>query len=80
MMIQSIASSRFGGRHTACGAAILTALFGLLPLRSFGDQPPAADTVSHAAEVSLSDLARRSAPQPPRGVSPVVSERAATKS
>jgi len=55
MNIQSIASGRSGRWHTACGAAILTALFGVVPLRSFAAQPPTS-TVSSVAEVPLADV------------------------
>jgi UrcA family protein len=55
MNIRAIASGRSGRRHIACGAAILTALFGVVPLRSFAD-PPATSTVSSVVEVPLADL------------------------
>jgi UrcA family protein len=55
MNIKSIVSGRSGRRHVACGAAILTALFGVVPLRSFAEQP-ATSTVSSVAEVPLADL------------------------
>jgi UrcA family protein len=56
MNTQSILSGRFGGRHTACGAAILMALFGIVPVGTIADQRPATTTVSSVADVSLSDL------------------------
>jgi UrcA family protein len=56
MNTQSILSGRFGGRHTACGAAILMALFGTVPVDTIADQRAAAMTVSSVADVSLSDL------------------------
>ena len=56
MNTQSIRWCRFGGRHTACGAAILTALFGILPVGAEADERAAAKTASSTADVSLSDL------------------------
>ena len=47
--------SRSGGRHTAYAAALLMALFGIVPVGAIADQPVAATTVS-VADVSLSDL------------------------
>ena len=56
MNTQSIPSGRFGGRHTASGAAILMALFGIVTVSTIADQRAAATTVSSVADVSLSDL------------------------
>jgi len=56
MNAQSIRSDRFGGRHNASGAAILMALFGIVPVSTIADQSAAATTVSRVADVSLSDL------------------------
>jgi UrcA family protein len=56
MNTQSILSGRFGGRHTASAAAILMALFGIVPVGTIADQRPATTTVSSVADVSLSDL------------------------
>jgi len=56
MNTQSVPSGRFGGRYTACGAAILMTLFGIVPVDTRADQRPAATTVSSVADVSLSDL------------------------
>jgi len=47
---------RLGGRHTAAGAAILMALFGIVPVATLADQPAAAAAVSRVADVSLADL------------------------
>ena len=49
-------SSRFGGRHTLCGAAILTALIGILPIRANADQRPVTTPASSVTDVSLTDL------------------------
>jgi UrcA family protein len=56
MTAQSTLASRFGGRHTASGAAIAMALFGIVPVGTIADQRAATTTASSAAEVSLSDL------------------------
>ena len=56
MNTQSIRWCRFGGRHTACGAAILTALFGILPVGTHADERATTKATSSAADVSLSDL------------------------
>jgi UrcA family protein len=53
---QSILSGRFVGRHTACGAALLMTLFGIVPAGTIADQRAATTTASSVAEVSLSDL------------------------
>lgn len=53
MRIQSPGSGR---RQIACGAAILTALFGVVPFRAFADPPAATHPLSSIADVSLSDL------------------------
>jgi len=55
MNIQPILSGRFSGRYTACGAAILLTLFGVVPVGTFADERPATTTVG-TADVSLSDL------------------------
>jgi UrcA family protein len=47
---------RVGGRHTAARAAILMALFGIVPVATLADQPAAAAAVSRVADVSLADL------------------------
>jgi UrcA family protein len=46
----------FRGRHSATGAAMLMALFGILPVGTIADQPATAAAVSRVAEVSLADL------------------------
>ena len=56
MNTQSIVSGRFGGRHTAAGAAILMATFGFVPVSTIADQRAATTSVSSVADVSLSDL------------------------
>jgi len=56
MNTQSNLSGRFGGRHTASGAAILMALFGIVPVSTIADQRAATTTVSRVEDVSLSDL------------------------
>jgi len=56
MNTQSILSGRFGGRHTAAGAAILMAAFGVVPVSTIADQRPDTTSVSSVADVSLSDL------------------------
>jgi UrcA family protein len=56
MNAQSFLASRFSGRHTASGAAIAMALFGIVPVGTIADQRAATTTPSSVAEVSLSDL------------------------
>jgi len=56
MNTQSILYGRFGGRHTAAGAAILMATFGFVPVSTIADQRAATTSVSSVADVSLSDL------------------------
>jgi UrcA family protein len=56
MNAQSILASRFSGRHTASGAAIAMALFGIVPVGTIADQRAATTPPSSVAEVSLSDL------------------------
>jgi UrcA family protein len=56
MNTQSILSGRFGRRYTAAGAAILMALFGIVPAGTIADQRAATTTVRSVADVSLSDL------------------------
>jgi UrcA family protein len=56
MNTQSILSVRSGGRHTAPGAAVLMALFAIVPVSTIADQRAAAATPSSVADVSLSDL------------------------
>jgi UrcA family protein len=56
MNARSIPVSRFSGRHTACGAAIVMALFGIVPVGTNADERAATTTPSSVAEVSLSDL------------------------
>ena len=53
---RSILWKRFGGRHTAAGAAILMAAFGAVPFSTIADQRTATTSVSSVADVSLSDL------------------------
>ena len=40
MKVQSLFSGGPGGWHAACGAALLTALFAVVPFRAFADQNP----------------------------------------
>lgn len=54
MNTRSIQSCRFGGRHTASAAMVMT-LLGILPVGTIADQPPATKPI-RVAEVSLSDL------------------------
>ena len=54
MKVQFSLSGGPGGWHAACGAALLTALFAVVPFRAFADQPAATDAVSRVADVSLS--------------------------
>ena len=56
MNAQSILSGRFGGRHTACGAAILMTLFAIVPAGTIADQRAATTAASSVEDVSLSDL------------------------
>jgi len=56
MNTQSILSGRFAGRYTASGAAILMALFGVVPVVTIADQRAGKTPVSSVADVSLSDL------------------------
>ena len=56
MNVQSTPVSRFSGRHTACGAAIVMALFGILPGGTIADQRAATTPPRSVAEVALSDL------------------------
>lgn len=56
MNTQSIPSGRFGGRHSVSGAAILIALFGMVPVSTIADQRAVTSSVSRVAEVQLSDL------------------------
>jgi UrcA family protein len=56
MNAQSILAGRFSGRHTACGAAIVMALFGIVPGGTIADQRAGTTTPSSVASVSLSDL------------------------
>ena len=56
MNAQSILASRFSGRRTASGAAIVMALFGIVPVGTIADQRAATTTPSSVADVSLSDL------------------------
>jgi UrcA family protein len=56
MKTQSILSGRFSRRHIAYGAAILTALCGIVPVGAVADESAAATTASRATDVSLSDL------------------------
>src|ERR1700732_557171 len=46
----------FGGRHTASGAVILMALFGIVPVGTIADQRGATAAVSRVVEASLADL------------------------
>src|SRR2546421_1746270 len=56
MNTQSILSGRFAGRHTAAGAALLMAAFGVVPVSTLADQRAATTSVSSVADVALSDL------------------------
>jgi UrcA family protein len=56
MNTQSTLPRRLNGRHTAAGAAILMASFGIVPVSTIADQPAATTSVSRVADVSLSDL------------------------
>jgi UrcA family protein len=47
---------RLVGRHIAAGAAILMALFGIVPVATIADQPAAAAAVSRVVDVALADL------------------------
>jgi len=46
----------FRARHTAAGAAILMALFGIMPVGTIADQRAASAAVSRVADVALADL------------------------
>ena len=48
-------SSRLVGQHTMCGAAILTALIGIMPLRAIADQGAVGAPASSVTDVSLTD-------------------------
>jgi UrcA family protein len=56
MNTQSILCDPFGGRDTAAGAAILMALFGIVPVSVIADQRAATTSDSRVADVSLADL------------------------
>lgn len=56
MNTHSILPGRLRGRHTACGAAILLTLLGLVPVGTIADQPVATPTTESVADISLSDL------------------------
>jgi UrcA family protein len=56
MNTQSTVPRRLNGRHTAAGAAILMASFGIAPISTIADQPVATTSVSRVADVSFSDL------------------------
>lgn len=56
MNTRSILPGRFGGPHVACGAAIVMALVGLVPVLSIADQGAATKTDSSVANIPLSDL------------------------
>ena len=56
MTTESILSNHFGGQHTIGGAAILTAVFWLMPVGATADQRAATTSVGRVAAVSLSDL------------------------
>jgi UrcA family protein len=47
---------RLGGRHTAAGAAILMALFGIVPVSAIADQRAAPTSVTRVEDVALADL------------------------
>jgi UrcA family protein len=49
-------SSRFGGPLCVCGAAILMALIGILPVRTMADQSVVTTPASSVTDVSLTDL------------------------
>jgi UrcA family protein len=56
MNTQAILSDRFSRRRTASAAALLVALFGIVPVCAIADESAAATKVSRATAVSLSDL------------------------
>ena len=56
MNAQSILSDRSSRGRAASGAALLAALFGIVPVCAIADESAAATAVSRAAAVSLSDL------------------------
>jgi UrcA family protein len=56
MNVQSIPSVGRGGRPAASGAAILLALFGIVPVATIADQHAATTATNRVADVSLSDL------------------------
>ena len=56
MNTQSIFSDRLSRRHTASGAALLVAMFAIVPVCAIAGESAAATTVSRATAVSLSDL------------------------
>jgi UrcA family protein len=56
MNTQSPLPRRPGGRHSAAGAAILMALFGIAPVATIADQHAATAAMSRVADVSLADL------------------------
>ena len=56
MNTQSIFSDRLSRRHAASGAALLVAMFGIVPVCAIADESVAATTVSRWTTVSLSDL------------------------
>ena len=47
---------RLGGRHTTARAAILVALFGIVPVGAIADQRAAPTSVSRVEDVALADL------------------------
>jgi hypothetical protein len=53
MKVQSLFSGGPGGWHAACGAALLTALFAVVPFRALGDQPAATNAVTSVADVAI---------------------------
>jgi UrcA family protein len=56
MNTQSILSGRFSRGPTASGAALLVALFGIVPICAVADESAATTAISRASDVSLSDL------------------------
>src|SRR5260370_3862019 len=56
MNTESNLPRRLGGRHTAIGATILMALFGIAPDPTIADQHAATAAVSRVADISLADL------------------------
>lgn len=70
MKVRSSFSGGARGWHTACGAALLTALFAVVPFRAFADQAtadqPAANKLAQADAIAAARktlVAQRSAPQ-----------------